>query len=214
MKSKYSSNPASVQQNRCLPFNQIPSSDWRLINQIPSAKPNTHSTQLWSMPLTSHLADLWLSIFSHPLSLSSSSELAFTSKAQPSPAQPVDSRFGGNSNIDNDIGSSNIGFRMGFSVGLSWFELGLVWFSFSMGWWWLGVVGLVVASSFFIKSYGDRRWYNYGKSEVRVRGSREKKRVRWRREKKISKILNAKAIVIVYICTVIVTLVHLCTILH
>ena len=47
-----------------------------------------------------------------------------------------------------------------------------------MGWWWLGVVGLVVASSFFIKSYGDWRWHNYGKSEVRVRGFREKKRVR------------------------------------
>ena len=45
-------------------------------------------------------------------------------------------------------------------------------------------------------------------SEVRVRATRDKER-----EKK-TKILNASAIVTMYICTVTVVLVHLCTILH
>ena len=43
-------------------------------------------------------------------------------------------------------------------------------------------------------------------SEVRVKAIRDKK--------KISKILNASAIVTVHICMVIVAIVHLCIILH
>ena len=45
-------------------------------------------------------------------------------------------------------------------------------------------------------------------SEVRVRATKDKER------EKITKILNASATIIVHICTIIVTFVHLCTILH
>ena len=54
-----------------------------------------------------------------------------------------------------------------------------------------------------------------GKSEVRVRGSKEQES-EVKEKEKISKILNARATVImhIYICMVTVTLVHICTILH
>ena len=52
---------------------------------------------------------------------------------------------------------------------------------------------------------------NDNESEVRLRATRETER---RREKKIIKILNTSATVTMHICTVTVTIVHKCTILH
>ena len=176
MKSKYSSNPDSVQQNRCLPF-----------NQIPSAKPNTHSTQLWSTPLTSHLVDLWLSVFSHPLSLSSSSELAFTSKAQPSPAQPSQST------VELVVTATSTTILVVAISGLGgvfrwvWVDLSWVWYDFRFPWggvgwvllgWWLH---LLLLSRAMVIGGGTTmarvRWEWEGPERKREWGEGERKKL-------------------------------------
>ena len=109
-------------------------------------QPNTHSTQLWSTPLTSHLADLWLLVFSHPLSLSSSSEFAFTSKAQPS-LSTVDLVVTATSTTILAVAISGLGWVFRWV----WVDLSWVWYDFRFPWvgggwvllgWWLHLLFL------------------------------------------------------------------------
>ena len=101
--------------------------DRRLINKVPSAKPNTHSTQLWLMPSTSHLVDLWLSVFSHPSYLSSSFELALTSKAQ-----LISSRLvaAATSAVILAVTISGLGWVFRWV----WVDLSWVWYDFGFPW--------------------------------------------------------------------------------
>ena len=59
-----------------------------------------------------------------------------------------------------------------------------------------------------------RRREKEKEAKTKERKKMRKSKSNQRREKKINKIINASAIVTVHICTVTITIVHLCTFLH